>query len=166
MSFVSELRRRNVFRVAAAYLVVGWLLTEILTTLLPELGAPNWASRAVNQASVAVLPFVKMSADEKNEYFSDGLTETLLHMLAQIPELQVAARTSSFAFKEQQMTAVEAFFAGPVTRDLRWRQTYAQPLYAPLLEDERIQAGLRDWEEQHAAMRAAVRAFLSDLSEA
>jgi len=49
--------------------------------------------------SVAVLPFVNMSGDQENEYFSDGLTETLLHMLAQLPELRVAARTSSFAFK-------------------------------------------------------------------
>ena len=40
-----------------------------------------------------------MSANEKNEYFSDGLTETLLHMLTQVKELKVAARTSSFAFK-------------------------------------------------------------------
>ena len=47
MSLISELRRRNVFRVAAAYLVVGWLLTEVLTTILPELGAPDWAPRAV-----------------------------------------------------------------------------------------------------------------------
>jgi hypothetical protein len=47
MSLVVELRRRNVFRVAAAYLVVGWLLTEVLTTILPTLGAPEWASRAV-----------------------------------------------------------------------------------------------------------------------
>jgi TolB-like protein len=49
--------------------------------------------------SIAVLPFVNMSGDADNEYFSDGLTETLLHMLAQLPELRVAARTSSFAFK-------------------------------------------------------------------
>jgi len=49
--------------------------------------------------SVAVLPFVNMSEDASNEYFSDGLTETLLHMLAQLPDLHVAARTSSFAFK-------------------------------------------------------------------
>ena len=47
MSLVAELRRRNVFRVAAAYLVVGWLLTEVLTTILPTLGAPEWAARAV-----------------------------------------------------------------------------------------------------------------------
>ena len=49
--------------------------------------------------SVAVLPFINMSGDANNEYFSDGLTETLLHMLAQLPDLRVAARTSSFAFK-------------------------------------------------------------------
>ena len=47
MSLVVELRRRNVFRVAAAYLVVGWLLTEVLTTILPTLGAPEWVARAV-----------------------------------------------------------------------------------------------------------------------
>jgi TolB-like protein/Flp pilus assembly protein TadD len=180
MSLVAELRRRNVFRVAAAYLVVGWLLTEVLTTILPTLGAPEWAARAVilifafgfipavvlswffeltsdgikrdrdidhqqdgdnriarkvdqvtigaaialiivvglfsarytaddpspidlgvSATSIAVLPFANMSGDKDNEYFSDGLTETLLHMLAQIPDLQVAARTSSFAFKGQ-----------------------------------------------------------------
>ena len=178
MPLIAELRRRNVFRVAAAYLVVGWLLTEVLTTILPTLGAPNWAARAViltfafgfipavvlswvfeltpdgikrehevdrsdsvtgktgrkldyvtilgvilvvvffgffsartaddepqaviaSNASVAVLPFVNMSDDKDNEYFSDGLTETLLHMRAQVPDLKVAARTSSFAFKDQ-----------------------------------------------------------------
>jgi hypothetical protein len=47
MPLYAELRRRNVFRVAAAYLVVGWLLTEVLTTILPTLGAPEWAARAV-----------------------------------------------------------------------------------------------------------------------
>ncbi|MGB5625868.1 MAG: tetratricopeptide repeat protein [Woeseiaceae bacterium] len=186
MSFVAELRRRSVFRVAAAYLVVGWLLTEVLTTILPTLGAPDWAARAVilifafgfipavilswfyeltpegikrdhevdhddqasgktrrkldhiavaaavvliilvglfsarqlsddaapfdvgvSNASVAVLPFINMSNDKDNEYFSDGLTETLLHMLTQIPDLKVAARTSSFAFKGKNMSIRE-----------------------------------------------------------
>jgi TolB-like protein/cytochrome c-type biogenesis protein CcmH/NrfG len=51
--------------------------------------------------SVAVLPFVNMSDNADNEYFSDGLSETLLHMLAQVPDLKVSARTSSFAFKDQ-----------------------------------------------------------------
>ena len=186
MSLFEELKRRNVFRVAAAYLVVGWLLTEVLTTLLPAFGAPEWISRTVmlvfalgflptivlswvyeltpdgikkdhevdrtdpeatetsrrleyftiasvvigvvfiaifsarpnggesprnavevSGASVAVLPFVNMSGSQDNEYFSDGLTETLLNMLAQIPELKVAARTSSFSFRDQDKTIVE-----------------------------------------------------------
>jgi adenylate cyclase len=49
--------------------------------------------------SIAVLPFVNMSADASNEYFSDGLTEELLNALAQVEGLRVAARTSAFAFK-------------------------------------------------------------------
>jgi serine/threonine-protein kinase len=49
--------------------------------------------------SIAVLPFANMSADPDNEYFSDGLTEELLNMLAKNAGLQVAGRTSSFAFK-------------------------------------------------------------------
>jgi TolB-like protein len=50
--------------------------------------------------SVAVLPFVNLSGDASQDYFSDGLTEELLNALAQINDLQVAARTSSFSFKE------------------------------------------------------------------
>jgi serine/threonine-protein kinase len=49
--------------------------------------------------SIAVLPFVNMSGDEDNEYFSDGLTEELLNLLAKIGELRVSSRTSSFAYK-------------------------------------------------------------------
>jgi len=51
--------------------------------------------------SIAVLPFVNMSGDQENEYFSDGLTEELLNSLARIKELKVTGRTSSFAFKGQ-----------------------------------------------------------------
>jgi len=196
MSLVAELKRRNVFRVAAAYLVAGWLITEVLTAVLPELGAPAWTERAVilvfvlgflptlafawvfeltpqglrrqrdvdsdeslqsvgghrleyatiaivvtgililavfgsrpateeTEAagspvppSVAVLPFENMSRDPDNEYFSDGLTETLLHMLAQIPDLKVAARTSSFAFKGENRPIAEIAGALGVTHVL------------------------------------------------
>ena len=51
------------------------------------------------QQSIAVLPFVNMSSDPEQEYFSDGLSEELLNLLAKIPELKVIGRTSSFAFK-------------------------------------------------------------------
>jgi len=49
--------------------------------------------------SIAVLPFVNMSSDKEQEYFSEGLSEELLNLLAKIPELSVAARTSSFSYK-------------------------------------------------------------------
>jgi TolB-like protein/Flp pilus assembly protein TadD len=51
--------------------------------------------------SIAVLPFVNLSGDKDQEYFSDGLTEELLNSLAEIDGLQVAARTSAFSFKGQ-----------------------------------------------------------------
>ena len=51
------------------------------------------------QNSIAVLPFVNMSDDTSNEYFSDGISEELLNLLAKIPELRVIARTSSFSYK-------------------------------------------------------------------
>lgn len=59
---------------------------------------PSPAARP-GQASIAVLPFVNMSADPDNEFFSDGVSEELLNVLARIPELKVAARTSAFAYK-------------------------------------------------------------------
>ena len=49
--------------------------------------------------SIAVLPLVNMSSDKEQEYFSDGLSEELLNLLAQVPQLRVIARTSSFSFK-------------------------------------------------------------------
>jgi TolB-like protein/Flp pilus assembly protein TadD len=58
--------------------------------------------------SIAVLPFVNLSGDKEQEYFSDGLTEELLNSLAEIKELQVAARTSSFSFKEHPDIATVA----------------------------------------------------------
>jgi serine/threonine protein kinase len=58
--------------------------------------------------SIAVLPFANMSADADNEYFSDGLTEEIINLLAKIPGLKVTARTSAFAFrgKEQDITKI------------------------------------------------------------
>jgi len=202
MSFFAELKRRNVFKVAAAYVIVGWLIMQAGEVMSPALNLPGWVnsmlafflilgfplamffawafemtpeglrkeqdidrSQSIAQAtgqklnytiiallaialgyfvwesrfqsddilpvpaeaervdlqsntqpdpdvsaetpatqqqytnSIAVLPFVNMSADTGNEYFSDGLSEELLNLLAKIPALKVAARTSSFYFK-------------------------------------------------------------------
>jgi adenylate cyclase len=197
MSLFRELKRRNVFRVAAAYVVTAWLLIEVGATLETTLRLPEWSDtllafflilgfpvalffswayeitpegirreqdmqpEASNRAvtgrklnrilvmlmgialvyfavdriigiapgpgaesslsqpaepppdsdepdqpaiaarSIAVLPFVNMSSDPEQEYFSDGLTEELLNLLAGIGELKVTARTSSFFYKDK-----------------------------------------------------------------
>ena len=53
--------------------------------------------------SIAVLPFVNMSSDVEQEYFSDGISEELLNLLAKIPELRVTSRSSAFAFKGEKI---------------------------------------------------------------
>jgi TolB-like protein len=197
LSFYTELKRRNVFKVAVVYSAVAWLLLQVSDTLGPALHLPEWfvsavafllilgfpvsvifawafdltpeglkmeakadpaapeagqTGRKLNRIvvavlvlalsyfvidkvvfdssrdtagtstvdqvaqqqsaeiestnvdnSIAVLPFVNMSSDEEQEYFSDGLSEELLNLLARIPELNVAARTSSFSFKDKEL---------------------------------------------------------------
>ena len=61
----------------------------------------------MTEASVAVLPFVNLSADRENEYFSDGITEEIINALAQVKGLRVVARTSCFAFKGKDVDARE-----------------------------------------------------------
>ena len=184
-AFLAELRRRNVFRVAAAYLVVGWVLIQVVSLIADPLGLPSWTetffivllgvgfpialllawafemtpdgmkltaavpedhsitsktarkldyaivaglvvlvgviiwqqvaspqaatgrelaarSEANTGASVAVLPFADMSEDGDQVYFADGISEEILNVLVRIPDLQVAGRTSSFAFRGQE----------------------------------------------------------------
>ncbi len=98
----------GVLTVLVAYLLIDKLVLQ--DEVIPPAGETKVAEAAPaidESPSVAVLPFVNMSNDKENEYFSDGLTETLLHMLAQLPELRVAARTSSFAFKGQNISVGE-----------------------------------------------------------
>jgi TolB-like protein/Tfp pilus assembly protein PilF len=197
MSILSELSRRNVIRVAIAYLAGAWLLIQVLETLFPIFGVPAtsiqvivvilaigfvpaviaaWvfqltpdglkldadvdraapgasakildriiivmltlavgyfaidkfvfdpardaadieAAReegrsdaivgAFGDKSIIVLPFVNMSDDASQEYFSDGLTEELLNLLAKIPELRVVSRSTAFTFKGKENVVPE-----------------------------------------------------------
>ena len=78
-------------------------LKEALKATLAGLSASVTAGQAVSPVnpSIAVLPFANMSGDREQEYFSDGLTEEIIHALVRIPGLRVIARTSAFAFKGQ-----------------------------------------------------------------
>jgi adenylate cyclase len=164
--FLAELKRRRAIRVAIVYAVVGWVVVEVASTVLPPLNLPDWsvklvivlvalgfpiavvmgwmfdrgeadgiaraepplaapaaimpdaqpdaaatavatppepgASTGAERHTIAVLPFVNMSGDAENEYFSDGISEEILNLLAKLPQLKVASRTSSFVFKGKE----------------------------------------------------------------
>jgi len=149
MKLVSELRRRNVFRMAALYAVAAWLIMQVGEVTFEPLHFPDWAmtvlvvlvivgfpiamalawffdltlhgikrdvapswksaegAAATETAplsggpSVAVLSFDDMSPEKDQEYLCDGIAEEILNRLAQIQNLRVASRTSSFRFKGQ-----------------------------------------------------------------
>ncbi len=151
-SFLTELKRRHVFKVAAAYVVTGWLVAQAAEFLLESFSTPEWILQTLivllllgfpiaivlawafeltpdgvqldsavdpkpaldvadaqpellehtPEQSIAVLPFADMSPDHDQEYFSDGLSEELLNLLAKVPDLHVASRTSAFSFKGRQ----------------------------------------------------------------
>jgi adenylate cyclase len=82
----------------AALVAIAAVVGSWLTTRAPHPASVS-PSAPPSRKSVAVLPFVNMSSDKENEYFSDGITEDLIATLSKISGLHVAARTSSFAFK-------------------------------------------------------------------
>jgi len=110
--------RAYVWAAAALLLVLGILGVYGVRGARP-------ASRAPAERSVGVLPFINMSADPQNAYFSDGLSEQIIAELSRIDGLRVAARTSSFALRERTLDAraigdtlgVAAVLEGSVRRD-------------------------------------------------
>jgi adenylate cyclase len=169
-NFFAELKRRNVYKVAIAYAVVGWLLIQVVTQVFPPFEIPNWAERLVivaillgfpialafawiydftrhgivrtkdlqseakidiaelansTEKSIAVLPFNDLSPTKDHNYFSDGIAEELLGALARVDGLRVAARRSSFWFKDKEAELseiaaklnVEHVLEGSVRRD-------------------------------------------------
>jgi TolB-like protein len=101
---------RKALWIAAGVLLVilaAFVVNRILSSKRPVLAEQSsvaqpvavQAQNAIPEKSIAVLPFVDMSEKKDEEYFSDGLSEELLDLLAQIQDLRVAARTSSFYFK-------------------------------------------------------------------
>src|SRR5579871_6580817 len=74
---------------------------QSMTEVIAALEAAKTISPAETAPSIAVLPFVNMSGDKENEYFSDGLAEEILNALTKLAGLKVVARTSAFAFKDR-----------------------------------------------------------------
>jgi TolB-like protein len=109
MSPVRKRRLLPAFALLALVLVstVAWFAWR---KAQPGPGQPAVAAEAAAvevDRSIAVLPLANLSGKAENEYFSDGLAETTLDMLARVPELRVIARSSSFAFKGKDMDARE-----------------------------------------------------------
>jgi len=106
----SQLNRATLVALVVAVAWLGWdKLQQPTAEPIPETSVETTAEVAAEVAaetaaktadkSIAVLPFVNMSSDEEQEWFSDGLTEEILNALARTPDLLVTARTSSFKYK-------------------------------------------------------------------
>jgi TolB-like protein/class 3 adenylate cyclase/Flp pilus assembly protein TadD len=103
-----EAVRKHRARVRWAAVATGLLvLGAIVASFMIVSRRPTTSLTAIPEKSIAVLPFVNMSEDKANEYFSDGISEELLNLLAKIPQLQVTARTSSFSFKGKEVAIPE-----------------------------------------------------------
>jgi TolB-like protein/Tfp pilus assembly protein PilF len=76
-------------------------------SLRPALPARNAGSLPAVEKSIAVLPFTNLSSDKDNEYFSDGLAEEILNALSRVPELRVAAHSSTFSFRNKGASVAE-----------------------------------------------------------
>jgi len=92
-------KKLNTLTIVVLVAAVGFLLIDKFVLQLDTSSQPDEQAVGEIRPSIAVLPFVNMSDDKANEYFSDGLSEELLNVLAKIPQLHVAGRTSSFQFK-------------------------------------------------------------------
>ncbi|MFT7432035.1 MAG: TolB-like protein [Colwellia sp.] len=80
---------------------------EVIAQASIKVNANNPLISEPKGTSIAVLPFVNMSSDKEQEYFSDGISEEILNVLAKIPKLQVTSRSSAFAYKDTKINISE-----------------------------------------------------------
>jgi TolB-like protein/Tfp pilus assembly protein PilF len=124
------------------------------------------ATAAAKSPSIAVLPFANMSADKENEYFSDGLAEEILNLLAKIPGLKVIARTSAFAFKgkEQDIRKIaETLNVGTILEGSVRRAGNRIRVTAQLIEAEN---GSHLWSERYDRDMTDVFAIQDEIAQA
>jgi len=94
----------GILTVTVAYLLIDKLVLQEPASAEPaQTTVTEAAVVGETNPSIAVLPFVNMSADADNEYFSDGISEELLNVLVKVSSLHVASRTSAFAYKGKEL---------------------------------------------------------------
>jgi TolB-like protein/Flp pilus assembly protein TadD len=103
----SGVRRKGLWVGIMAAFVVTAALLFMLRDRNDALRRAAVGSPTGHERSIAVLPFVNMSSDPEQEYFTDGISEELLNLLTRIADLRVTARTSSFSFKGQDVEIPE-----------------------------------------------------------
>jgi len=86
---------------------LDFIVISLLCAAVILFAYDKWWMRGPPEKSIAVLAFTNMSNDPEQEYFSDGISEELLNVLAKIPGLRVAARTSSFQFKDENRDIID-----------------------------------------------------------
>ena len=86
---------------------LDFIVISLLCAAVILFAYDKWWMRGPPEKSIAVLAFTNMSNDPEQEYFSDGISEELLNVLAKIPGLRVAARTSSFQFKDENRDVID-----------------------------------------------------------
>jgi len=107
MSFWNELKRRNIYKAAAPFVFVAWLIAQVAPTATVAGQTAAAIEGKKVPKTIAVLPFINLSSDPDQEYFVDGLSEEILNSLTKIPDLRVLAKTSSFSFKGKNRTIKE-----------------------------------------------------------
>jgi len=169
---VTRLASRRVRRVAAG--IAALVVAVALGLFWRELSVPNsgqrlgalLGSREPEPApnSIAVLPFVNMSGDPRNDYLGDGLSEELSNRLTKIPELRVAARTSAFAFKGKDLgvsaIAVRLGVSYVVQGSVK-RQADRVRVTAALIEGA---SGSNRWSNSYESQSADFLAIESDIA--
>jgi adenylate cyclase len=103
---ITQTTGRKLDYIVISVLAIALVFFALDKFVWTESDTPSIASDSA-QRTIAVLPFVNMSDDPAQEFFSDGLAEELLNLLAKIPELRVTSRTSAFSFKDKDVTIAE-----------------------------------------------------------
>ena len=158
------------------FVALGVIIAAVLTYVVSD---KFWLSKrvdeqqslveappAISEKSIAVLPFVNISSDKDQEFFADGLSEELLNLLAKIPELQVAARTSSFYYKGKEVKLTEIARELHVAHVLEGSVRKSGDRVRITAQLIRAADGYQKWSETYDRTQADIFAVQEEIAEA